>query len=55
MPEDQSAWAYLTVIWRLLEDPREAWLADYEQLVMPIVVEPPHDFAATKIVHGGAR
>jgi tetratricopeptide (TPR) repeat protein len=35
-PEDQAAWALLTVIWRLLDDPREAWLADYERLVMPI-------------------
>jgi len=48
MPQDQSAWAYLTVIWRLLEDPRELWLANYEQLVMPIVVEPPQDFATTE-------
>lgn len=35
-PEGQAAWALLTVIWRLLDDPREAWLADYERLVMPI-------------------
>jgi tetratricopeptide (TPR) repeat protein len=33
---DQAAWALLTVIWRLLDDPREAWLADYERLVMPV-------------------
>ena len=35
-PLDQSGWAYLTVIWRLHNDPREAWLADYDRLVMPI-------------------
>jgi tetratricopeptide (TPR) repeat protein len=35
-PEDQAAWALLTVIWRLLDDPQEFWLADYERLVMPI-------------------
>ena len=35
-PEDQAAWALLTIIWRLLDDPREAWLADYETLVMSI-------------------
>jgi tetratricopeptide (TPR) repeat protein len=35
-PLDQAPWALLTTIWRLLEDPREAWLADYERLVMPI-------------------
>jgi len=33
-PRDQCPWALLTVIWRLLDDPREAWLADYERLVM---------------------
>jgi Putative 2OG-Fe(II) oxygenase/Tetratricopeptide repeat len=35
-PEDQAAWSLLTIIWRLLDDPREALLADYEKLVMPI-------------------
>lgn len=35
-PIDQTPWALLTVIWRLLDDPREAWLADYERLVMPV-------------------
>jgi tetratricopeptide (TPR) repeat protein len=35
-PEDQAAWALLTIIWRLLDDAREFWLADYEKLVMPI-------------------
>jgi Putative 2OG-Fe(II) oxygenase/Tetratricopeptide repeat len=34
MPQDQAAWALLTTIWRVLEDPRERWLADYERLVM---------------------
>ncbi|MFL6726141.1 MAG: putative 2OG-Fe(II) oxygenase [Sphingomicrobium sp.] len=41
---DQAAWASLTVIWRLLDDPRERWLADYERFVMPAVLEPPADF-----------
>jgi tetratricopeptide (TPR) repeat protein len=35
-PLDQAPWALLTVIWRLLNDTREHWLADYERLVMPI-------------------
>ncbi len=35
-PQDQTAWALLSIIWRLTEDPREQWLADYEQFVMPI-------------------
>ncbi|WP_309662267.1 putative 2OG-Fe(II) oxygenase [Sphingomonas sp.] len=46
-PLEQSAWACLTVIWRLLDDPREAWLADYDRLVMPIMIEPPEGFATT--------
>jgi tetratricopeptide (TPR) repeat protein len=46
-PDDQAAWAYLTIIWRLLEDPRETWLADYERLVIPITIAPPDGFAST--------
>jgi tetratricopeptide (TPR) repeat protein len=48
MPLDQAAWSYLTIIWRLLEDPREAWLADYDRLVMPITIEPPQGFDTTE-------
>jgi tetratricopeptide (TPR) repeat protein len=48
MPLDQAAWSYLTIIWRLLGDPRERWLADYDNLVMPIAVEPPSGFASTE-------
>lgn len=33
-PLEQGAWALLTLIWRLMDDPREHWLADYERLVM---------------------
>ena len=40
-PDDQSAWALLTIIWRLIDDPREHWLADYERLVMPVDLQPP--------------
>ena len=45
IPLDQAAWAYLTVIWRLIDDPREAWLADYGRLVMPVELAAPegHD------------
>jgi len=35
-PESQSPWALLTVIWRVLEDEREGWLADYDRFVMPV-------------------
>jgi tetratricopeptide (TPR) repeat protein len=40
-PLDQSGWAHLTVIWRLLEDAREHWLADYERYVMPVDIALP--------------
>lgn len=33
-PDNQSAWSLLTVAWRLLDDARETWLADYERQVM---------------------
>jgi tetratricopeptide (TPR) repeat protein len=39
-PLDQFGWAYLTIIWRLLNDPREAWLADYDRLVMCVDLDP---------------
>ena len=35
-PLDQSGWALLSVAWRLLDDEREHWLCDYDNLVMPI-------------------
>jgi tetratricopeptide (TPR) repeat protein len=35
-PQDQAPWALLTIIWRVLNDTREKWLADYDRLVMPI-------------------
>ena len=31
---DQNAWAMLSIAWRLLGDPREQWLCDYDRLVM---------------------
>ena len=33
-PDDQTAWATLSIAWRLTDDRREAWLCDYERLVM---------------------
>lgn len=35
-PAHQAAWALLSTAWRLLGDPREHWLCDYEKLVMSI-------------------
>lgn len=43
-PLDQSGWAHLSVIWRLLEDAREGWLADYERFVMPVDIALPAGF-----------
>lgn len=34
MGDSQSPWSLLTLIWRLLGDPREHWLIDYERLIM---------------------
>jgi tetratricopeptide (TPR) repeat protein len=33
-PDLQIAWALLGIAWRLLGDPREHWLCDYDRLVM---------------------
>lgn len=38
---DQTGWALLTLAWRLLDDPREHWLCDYDRLVMSIEVPSP--------------
>lgn len=40
-PGGQWAWSLLGVIWRLLEDRREAWLCDYDRLVMQSTVDLP--------------
>lgn len=41
---NQEAWAYLATAWRLLDDPREHWLCDYQRLITLIEVEPPPRF-----------
>lgn len=33
-PDGQIGWSVLALAWRLLDDPREAWLCDYQRLVM---------------------
>lgn len=38
VPDDQSGWALLGVALRLMNDEREHWLCNYEELVMPIDV-----------------
>lgn len=42
---NQEAWSHLGTAWRLLDDPREHWLFDYENLVGCVVVEPPPGYA----------
>lgn len=45
-PDDQEAWGYLGTAWRLLDDPREFWLCDYERLIDLVEVPPPHGFSS---------
>ena len=33
-PQSQLVWAKLSIVWRMLDDPREHWLCDYDRLVM---------------------
>lgn len=40
-PADQHAWAMLGLAWRLMDDPREHWLCDYDRLVMVTEVPSP--------------
>jgi len=47
-PHVQRAWAYRGTAWRLLEDAREAWLLDYERMVIPLRVPPPADYAGAE-------
>lgn len=43
-PDNQESWAYLATAWRLLGDPREFWLCDYERFITLIDVEPPEGY-----------
>jgi tetratricopeptide (TPR) repeat protein len=43
-PNNQESWAYLGTAWRLLGDPREFWLCDYERHVALVDVEPPEGY-----------
>lgn len=42
-PLNQSAWSILSIAWRMLDDPRELWLCDYDRLVMEVDVPPPDE------------
>jgi hypothetical protein len=45
-PDNQEALGYLGTAWRLLEDPREHWLCDYERTIKLVEVEPPPGFTS---------
>jgi Flp pilus assembly protein TadD len=45
-PHNQEAWAYIATIWRLMDDPREHWLCDYDRLIALVEVEPPAGFSS---------
>lgn len=51
-PLDQSGWAWLSVIWQMMNDPREAWLADYDRFVVPVMLEPPPGLARAEWLSG---
>lgn len=38
-PLDQSGWTWLATAWRMLDDPREFWLCDYERFVVKIALD----------------
>jgi len=44
-PDNQEGLSYLGTAWRLLGDPREHWLCDYDRTVALVEVEPPDTFA----------
>lgn len=45
-PQDQEVWAYLGTCWRLLGDPRHAWLNNYSQLIDARPLPTPAGFAS---------
>ncbi len=45
MPDSQAGWAYLGTCWRLLDDPRERWLNDFDQVTATIMLDPPPGYA----------
>jgi len=45
-PTNQEAWGHLGTAWRLVGDPREHWLCDYERTIVLVEVESPGTFAS---------
>jgi uncharacterized protein (TIGR02466 family) len=50
-PQDQNAWALQGTAWRLMGDPREAWLNDYARFVGAVDVDVPEGFADMASFH----
>ena len=46
--EDQIGWSLLSLAWRMLDDPREHWLCDYDRLVMVTEVPSPDGLSPTE-------
>lgn len=44
-PYNQEAWAYLATAWRLLGDPREFWLCDYNKFITQVDIDVPTGYA----------
>jgi Flp pilus assembly protein TadD len=44
-PERQETWAYLSTAWRLLGDPKEHWLCQYERLAELMPLDVPDGYA----------
>jgi len=40
-PDNQIVWSKLSIVWRMLDDPREHWLCNYDELVMVADVRSP--------------
>jgi len=43
-PNNVRAWAFIGTAWKLLQDNRENWLLDYEQMVRPVDVAAPEGY-----------
>ena len=54
-PCNQTAWAYLSTAWRLLDDPREHWLCDYDGLIALLDVPLPPGFAESASFMGALQ
>jgi tetratricopeptide (TPR) repeat protein len=54
-PANQEALAYLGTALRLLDDPREHWLCDYDRLVGFVEVQPPSGYRTNEVFLGALQ